>query len=160
MAATAQRSGAEKLIARNARALSRYDIEDRIEAGLVLMGSEVKSLRAGRADLDGAFATIAKGEVWIHGLFIAPYERATVWGHEPKRTRKALLHSGEIEKWQGRITMRGYTIVVLSLYFKNGRAKVELGLGKGKKLGDDREKVRKKADMDEARSAMQRAKGH
>lgn len=146
-------------MARNQRALTRFDIEDRIEAGLVLMGSEVKSLRAGRADLEGAFATVTNGEVLVHGLFIAPYEQATVWGHEPKRTRKALLHKGEIEKWQGRITMRGYTIVVLRLYFKNGRAKVELGLGKGRKLGDDREKIRKKSDMDEAREAMQRSKG-
>ncbi|GAB4115229.1 MAG: SsrA-binding protein SmpB [Sandaracinaceae bacterium] len=159
MAATAQRSGAEKLVARNARALTRFDVEERLEAGLVLQGSEVKSLRAGRADLEGAFATITNGEVLVHGLFIAPYERATVWGHDPKRTRKALLHRAEIDKWQGRITMRGYTIVVLSLYFKNGRAKVELGLGKGRKLGDDREKMRKKADMEEARSAMQRTKG-
>lgn len=152
-------ASSEKLVARNQRALTRFDIEDRIEAGLVLMGSEVKSLRAGRADLEGAFATIANGEVLVHGLFIAPYEQATVWGHEPKRTRKALLHKGEIEKWQGRITMRGYTIVVLRLYFKNGRAKVELGLGKGRKLGDDREKIRKKSDMNEAREAMQRSKG-
>ena len=146
-------------MARNQRALTRFDIEERIEAGLVLMGSEVKSLRAGRADLEGAFATFTNGEVFVHGLFIAPYEQATVWGHEPKRTRKALLHKHEIEKWQGRITMRGYTIVVLRLYFKNGRAKVELGLGKGRKLGDDREKVRKRTDMEEAREAMHRAKG-
>ncbi len=158
VAVTAQRPGAEKQVARNARALHRYEIEDRLEAGLVLMGSEVKSLRAGHADLEGAFATMSNGEVWIHGLFIAPYERATVWGHEPKRTRKALLHAHEIEKWQGRMTMRGYTIVVLRLYFKNGRAKVELGLGKGRKLGDDREKLKKKADMDEAREAVNRSK--
>jgi SsrA-binding protein len=141
----------EKLIARNQRALTRFDIEDRIEGGLVLVGSEVKSLRLGRADLEGAFATIANGECFLHNLFIAPYE--------PKRVRKVLLHAGEIEKWAGRITMRGYTIVPMRLYFKNGRCKVELGLGKGRKLGDDREKIKKKADLEEARSAMQRSKG-
>lgn len=149
----------EKLIARNQRALTRFDIEDRIEGGLVLVGSEVKSLRLGRADLEGAFATIANGECFLHNLFIAPYEQANVWGHEPKRVRKVLLHTGEIEKWAGRITMRGYTIVPMRLYFKNGRCKVELGLGKGRKLGDDREKIKKKADLEEARSAMQRSKG-
>ncbi|MFN7697488.1 MAG: SsrA-binding protein SmpB [Deltaproteobacteria bacterium] len=148
----------EKLIARNQRALTRFDIEDRIEGGLVLVGSEVKSLRLGRADLEGAFATIVHGECVLHTLFIAPYEQATVWGHEPKRARKVLLHAGEIEKWAGRITMRGYTIVPLRLYFKNGRCKVELGLGKGRKVGDDREKIKKKADLEEARSAMQRSK--
>ncbi|MBX7192802.1 MAG: SsrA-binding protein SmpB [Sandaracinaceae bacterium] len=148
----------EKLIARNQRALTRFDIEERIEGGLVLAGSEVKSLRLGRADLEGAFATISNGECFLHNLFIAPYEQATVWGHEPKRVRKVLLHASEIEKWAGRITMRGYTIVPLRLYFKNGRCKVELGLGKGRKLGDDREKVKKKADLEEARSAMQRSK--
>lgn len=149
----------EKLIARNQRALTRFDIEDRIEAGIVLAGSEVKSLRAGRADLEGSFATIANGECFLHNLFIAPYDQATVWGHEPKRARKLLLHKGQIEKWAGRVTMRGYAIVPLRLYFKNGRAKVELGLGKGRKVGDDREKIKKKADLEEARSAMQRSKG-
>ena len=149
----------EKLIARNQRALTRFDIEDRIDEGIVLAGSEVKSLRAGRADLEGSFATIANGECFLHNLFIAPYDQATVWGHEPKRARKLLLHKGQIEKWAGRVTMRGYAIVPLRLYFKNGRAKVELGLGKGRKVGDDREKIKKKADLEEARSAMQRSKG-
>lgn len=152
-------SANEKLIARNQRALTRFDIEDRIEGGMVLMGSEVKSLRNGRADLEGAFATITNGECFLHGLFIAPYEQATVWGHEPKRTRKVLLHKSQIEKWSGRITMRGYTLVPLRLYFKNGRAKVEIGLGKGRKLGDDREKMKKKIELDEARTAVQRTKG-
>lgn len=148
----------EKLIARNQRALTRFDIEDRIEGGLVLMGSEVKSLRLGRADLEGAFATITNGECFLHNLFIAPYEQATVWGHEPKRVRKVLLHAAQIEKWTGRITMRGYTLVPIRLYFKNGRAKVEIGLGKGRKIGDDREKMKKKVELDEARNAIQRGK--
>lgn len=137
----------------------RFDIEERVEAGLVLTGSEVKSLRAGRADLEGAFATITNDEVFVHGMFIPPYEHATAWGHEPKRARKALLHRREIERWRGKVAMRGYTLVALRLYFKNGRAKVELGLGKGRKLGDDREKIRAKIDRDEARRAMQSSRG-
>lgn len=152
-------AGTEKPIARNQRALTRFDIEERLECGLVLMGSEVKSLRLGRADMEGSFATFTRGECILHNLFIAPYEQATVWGHEPKRARKVLLHKGQIEKWSGRITMRGYTIVPLRLYFKKGLAKVELGLGKGKKVGDDREKLKKKVELDEARAAIERSKG-
>ncbi len=153
------KESAEKLVARNQRALHRFDIEERIEGGLALVGSEVKSLRRGRADLEGSFATLTNGECFLHNAFIAPYEQASVWGHEPKRTRKVLLHGSEIEKWAGRITMRGYTIVPLRIYFKKGRAKVELGLGKGKKLGDDREKMKRKIDLDEARAAMARVRG-
>lgn len=158
MAATPHATS-EKQVARNARATQRYEVVERLEAGIVLQGSEVKSVRNGRVDVEGAFATIARGEVFLHGIYVAPYEHATVWGHDPKRTRKALLHAEEIEKWQGKVTMRGFTIVVLRMYLKKGLAKVELALAKGRQVGDDREKIRKKADMTEARTAMQRAKG-
>jgi len=156
---TTKTSVSEKPIARNARATQRYEIEDRVEVGIVLAGSEVKSLRANRCDLEGSFATITRGEVFLHGIYIGPYKQATVWGHEEKRTRKALLKRGEIEKWQGRVTMRGLTIVVLRLYFKGSFAKAELGLARGRTIGDDREKLKKAADLNEARTEMQRVRG-
>jgi SsrA-binding protein len=145
---------AEKPICRNARATTRYEIEERLEAGIVLTGSEVKSLRAGRADLEGAFAIFEGDELFLKNAFIAPYEQAGVFGHEPKRSRKLLLHKGEIEKWRGRTTLRGLTIVPMRMYFKGSHVKVELGLGRGKKSGDEREKIKRDVDMKEARAAM------
>jgi SsrA-binding protein len=145
-------------IARNAKVNQRFEIEERLEAGLVLSGSEVKSLRAGKVDLDGAFARIANGEVFLHGMYIAPYEPARAFGHDPRRTRKLLLHAREIERWSGRVTARGYTIVPIRVYLKKGWAKVELGLAKGKKVRDDREKLRREAEMKEARAVMRAAK--
>ena len=156
--AAKKRNEGETLVCRNSKATQRFEIEERVEAGIVLSGSEVKSLRDGRADLDASFASIDQGEVYLHRCYIAPYGPATAFGHEPRRTRKLLLSAREIERWSGRTTERGYTIVPLRIYFKNGWAKVELGLGKGKRLGDDREKLRKEADMEEARAAMTRVK--
>lgn len=146
----------EKLIARNPRATQRYEIEERLEAGIVLTGSEVKSLRAGKADLEAAFARLENGEAFLHNLYIATYEAAAVFGHDPRRTRKLLLHAREIEKWSGRVATKGYAIVPVRLYLKSGRFKVELALGKGRKSGDEREKIKKDVDLREAREAMQR----
>lgn len=148
----------EKLVARNSKATHRYELEDKLEAGMVLTGSEVKSLRAGRADLDGAFARIERGELHLFNMYIPTYGPATAFGHDPRRTRKLLLKAHEIEKWQGRIALKGYTIVPVRVYFKKGWVKIEIALGKGKKIGDDREKVRREADLKEARAAMQKAK--
>jgi SsrA-binding protein len=148
----------ERPVARNPKATQRFEIEERLEAGLVLTGSEVKSLRAGRADLEAAFARIEGGEVFLHNLYIPPYGPASAFGHDPRRTRKLLLNAREIEKWTGRVTTKGYTIVPIRLYFKAGWVKVELGLGKGKRLGDDREKLKKEADMKDARAAISGAK--
>ena len=148
----------ERLVARNPKATQRYDIEERIEAGLVLTGSEVKSLRAGRADLDAAFARFENGELFLHNLYIPPYGPAAAFAHDPRRTRKLLLKASEIEKWSGRITTKGYTLVPIRLYFKGSWVKVELGLGKGRKLGDEREKLRREVDLKEARAAMKGAK--
>jgi SsrA-binding protein len=145
-------------IARNPRATQRFEIEERLEAGIVLSGSEVKSLRAGKVDLDGAFARIANDEVFLHGMYIAPYEPANAFGHDPRRTRKLLLRAREIDKWKGRVRMRGYTIVPIRVYFKKDWVKVELGLGKRKKLADDREKIRREVDLAEARRAVRVAK--
>lgn len=148
----------ELLVCRNPKATARYQIEDRIEAGLVLQGSEVKSLRNRRADLEGAYANIEGDELWLHGMHVAPYEQAVAFGHEPKRRRKLLAHRREIEKLRGKLALRGYTLVPLRVYFKNGRAKIELGLGKGQRQTDKREEIRRTIALDEARAAMQRSK--
>ncbi len=144
----------EILVCRNPKATKMFDIEERVEAGMVLTGSEVKSLRARRADLEGAYANIERGEVVLHKMHIAPYEQAGAFGHEPKRTRKLLLNRREIERWEGRLTAKGYTIVPLAVYFKNGYAKVELGLGKGKRVADRREELKREVDLKEARAAI------
>jgi SsrA-binding protein len=148
----------ELLVCRNPKATHDYEIEERIECGMVLRGSEVKSLRARRADLEGAYAGITGDELFLHKMHIAPYEQAGPFGHEPKRTRKLLAHRREIQRLVGKLAQQGYTLVPLQVYFKNGRAKVELGLGRGRKRGDQREALRRKADMREARQAMDRAK--
>lgn len=150
------KDGGELLVCTNPNATRRYEIEERLEAGMVLKGSEVKSLRNKRADLEGAYASIDRGELWLHKMHIAPYDQAGVFGHEPKGSRKLLVHKGELGRIEGRLTMRGYSLVPMRVYFKNGRAKVEIGLGRSRKVGDNRESIRREADMREARAAMQR----
>ena len=142
-----------KVIARNRRARYDYRIEDTYEAGLVLTGTEVKSLRAGRASLTDGFAQISDGEVWLHNVHIPEYTQGTWTNHEPRRTRKLLLHRKEIEKLSARTAEQGLTLVPLSLYFKDGKAKVELGLGRGKRSYDKRQDL---ASRDAARE-MDRA---
>jgi SsrA-binding protein len=149
--------GAEFLVCRNPKALHDYEIEERLEAGLVLAGSEVKSLRARRADLEGAYANLTGTELFLHNAHIAPYEQAGPFNHEPKRPRKLLVHKAEIKRWLGKLQQRGYTLVPLQLYFKAGRAKVELGLGKGRSKGDRRHEMRQDIAMKEARAAIGRA---
>ncbi|MGB8330679.1 MAG: SsrA-binding protein SmpB [Polyangiales bacterium] len=151
--------GMELLVCRNPMAANRYDIEDRIEAGMVLYGTEVKSLRARRANLEGAYCRIDREELYLYSMHIAPYDQAGHSGHETQRRRKLLIHKHEIERLRGRLTTRGYALVPLQVYFKNGVAKVQLGLGRGKKKGDDRDSIRKQEDLKEARAAMQRRKG-
>ncbi|MCA9580789.1 MAG: SsrA-binding protein SmpB [Myxococcales bacterium] len=148
----------EELVCTNPNATRRYEIEDRFEAGLVLQGSEVKSLRNRKANLDGAYASVDNGEVWLHKMHIGPYELATVGGHEPSQRRKLLLHRGEVSKIHGKLTVRGYTLVPLKVYFKNGWAKIQIGLGKGKNIGDRRQDLHKKAAVREARDAVRRGK--
>jgi SsrA-binding protein len=150
----------EVLVCRNPKASQRYEIEERFEAGMVLQGSEVKSLRLKRGDIEGAYASIQGRELWLEGMHIAPYEQAGPhFGHEPKQRRKLLVHRHEIERLHGKLAMRGYTLVPLRVYFKKGKAKVELGLGRGRRLGDRREEIRRKQDMDEAREAVRRGRG-
>ena len=149
--------GMEKLVCRNPKATLRYEISDRIEAGMVLVGSEVKSLRSGRGDLDGAYCSIDKDQLYLHKMHIPPYEQAgNYFGHEIRRSRKLLVHRHEIEKMRGKLTTRGYALIPLQVYFKNGVAKVQLGLGIGKKKGDEREKIRRMEDLKEARDAMRK----
>lgn len=133
-----------KVIARNKKALHEYHILDTWEAGLVLSGPEVKSLRAGRASLAEAFGRIENGEVWIHGLHISPYDPASRWNVDPVRPRKLLLQRSEIRRLVGAVQEKGLTLVPLDLYFRRGYAKVTLALGRGKKLHDKREAAKRR----------------
>ena len=151
--------GMEFLVCRNPKAAKRYDIDERIEAGMVLYGTEVKSLRARRGNLEAAYCRVDADELFLYGMHIAPYEQGGHAGHETQRRRKLLVHKREIENLRGRLTMRGYALVPLQVYFKNGVAKVQLGLGRGKKTGDERDAIRKQEDLKEARAAMRRQKG-
>ena len=135
---------AEKLIAENRKARHEYHLLDRFEAGLVLTGTEVKSLRNGKADLARAYATVRDGEAWLVGLHIAPYEQGTTASHDPDRDRKLLLHAREIASLTGKVKERGLTLVPTRLYFKDGRAKVELAVARGKELHDKRRDVAKR----------------
>ena len=149
-----------KLIAQNKKARHDYEVVDTYEAGLVLTGTEVKSLRAGRASLVDAFAQIKDGEAWLVGIHIPEYTQGTWTNHEPRRTRKLLLHREEIAKIDGKVRERGYTLVPLALYFKDGRAKVEIGLARGKKSYDKRQAIAERTAKREAQVAIgRRAKG-
>jgi SsrA-binding protein len=134
--------------ATNRKALRDFQIEEKHEAGLVLAGSEIKSIRAGRASLVESYATIEGGEAFVYGMNISSYAQASHFGHDPIRTRKLLLHKDEIKRLTGKIAERGYTLVPLRLYIKDGKAKVELGLARGKRKYDKR---REMADRDAAR---------
>jgi SsrA-binding protein len=134
----------EQLICVNRQARHNYFIDETYEAGLVLVGSEVKSLRDGKANLTDSYAQIRRGEAFLINTHISPYAGANRFNHEPKRARKLLLHAREIERLTGKTKERGLTLIPLKLYFKNGRAKVELGLARGKKLYDKRETLKRK----------------
>lgn len=135
---------AMKLIANNKKAYHDYFIEEKYEAGLVLHGTEVKSLRLGKCSIKEAFVGIEKGEVFIYGMHISPYEKGNIFNKDPLRTRKLLMHKSEIRKLIGGSSEKGYTIVPLQVYFKDGRAKIEIGLARGKKLYDKRADIAKK----------------
>jgi SsrA-binding protein len=149
-----------KVIASNRKARHDYTILDTYEAGVVLVGTEVKSLRLGRASLADAFATVDDGEVWLRGLHIPEYDRGTWTNHEPRRTRKLLLHKSEILKLIGKTKETGLALVPLAMYFKDGKVKVELGLGRGKKAYDKRQALAKRdADREMSRAAGRAFKG-
>jgi SsrA-binding protein len=142
-----------KVVARNRRARHDYDLIEKVEAGVVLTGTEVKSLRNGKANLEDAYAEIDKGEAWLLGCDIPEYLQANRMNHLPKRPRKLLLHRREIEKLATRTSERGLTMIPLSIYFKKGMAKVEISVAKGRKTFDNREAIKKneaKRDIDRA----------
>ena len=150
-------SSDEKLVCVNRQARHNYFIDETYEAGLVLLGSEVKSLRDGKANLVDSYAQIRHGEAFLINVHISPYAGANQFNHEPTRTRKLLLHGREIERLTGKTKERGLTLIPLKLYFKGGRAKIELGLARGKKLYDKRETLRRKvAEREVERSLKSR----
>ena len=142
-------SSSEKLIASNRRARHNYDILETYEAGLVLLGTEVKALRDGRADLKESYARVEGNEAWLLGCHISPYAQGNRANHDPLRPRKLLLHRGEISRLLGRVMEKGLTVVPLGLYFKGGRVKVELGLARGRKTLDKRQVIREREERRE-----------
>jgi SsrA-binding protein len=149
----------EKLIAENRKARHEYHLLERFEAGVALTGSEVKSLRDGRAQLQRAYGDIRDGEVWLVGAHISTYDQAGVQNHDPDRDRKLLLHRREIDNLTGKVQERGFTLVPTKLYFKNGRAKVELALAKGKDVRDRRREISKReSDRQIERALKQRSR--
>ena len=143
-----------KVVARNRKARHDYLIDSTVEAGLVLQGTEVKSLRAGRASLVDGYATITDGEAWLEGVHIPEYTQGTWTNHAVRRKRKLLLHRDEIARLEAKTREAGHTLIPLSLYFKDGRAKVEIALAKGKKEYDKRHALRERQDRLEAERAM------
>lgn len=133
-----------KIIAKNPVARHDYTIIDTIETGIVLTGTEIKSIRSGKVNLKDSYASIQKGEVYVHTMHISPYEHGNIFNRDPIRDRKLLLNKHEIRKLIGLIQQKGYTLVPISLYFKGNFIKLELGIGKGKKLYDKREDLKKK----------------
>lgn len=149
--------GAKKIIATNRRARHDYFIEDELEAGLILSGTEIKSVRAGHISLQEAYVRPVDGEMWVLEMYIAPYQPASRENHEPRRPRKLLMHRREIARWQMMTEQKGYTIVPLQLYIVRGLAKLEIGLARGKKLYDKRESMaRRDAERDIERSLRER----
>lgn len=142
-----------KIIAKNPIAKHNYSIEDTLEAGIVLSGTEIKSIRNGKVNLKDSYATIKNGEAFIFSMHISPYEHGNIFNKDPLRDRKLLLNKREINKLIGLIQAKGYTLVPMSLYFKGNKVKLELGIGKGKKLYDKREDIAKR----EAQLKIQRA---
>jgi SsrA-binding protein len=149
----------DRIVATNRRARHEYEILETFEAGLVLRGTEVKSLRTGQVNFKDSYATVRGGEAWLLGCHISPYSHGTDANHDPERDRKLLLHGREIRRLVGKIAERGLTVVPLKMYFKSGRAKIEIGLARGKKLHDKRATLRDRQtrrEMDKAAREVRR----
>jgi SsrA-binding protein len=142
-----------KVISHNRKAYHDYSIEEKFEAGIALTGTEIKSVRAGRVNMGDGYARSEKGELWLYNIHIAKYDPGSRANHEPRRTRKLLLHRRQINELSAQVMQRGYTLVPLRMYLKNGIAKVELGLARGKKLYDKRESIARR----DAEQRMERA---
>ncbi len=134
----------QKLIANNKKVFHDFFVEEQYEAGLVLHGTEVKSLRMGKCSIKEAFVQIDKGELYVYGMHISPYEKGNLFNKDPLRTRKLLMHKEQIHKLAGKCKEKGYTIMPLQVYFRDGRAKMEIGLCRGKKLYDKRQDIAKR----------------
>jgi SsrA-binding protein len=159
MAKASSSNGAYKDVAVNRRALHDYEILDRVEAGIALTGSEIKSVRANKVSLQEAYARPERGEIWLQGMHIAPYEPAAQFGHEPRRPRRLLLHRSEIRELARQVDQRGLTIIPLRLYLKDGKAKVELAVARGRRAYDKREAIaRREAERDVERALRQRTR--
>ncbi len=154
MADKTEREKAQRIIADNRKALHDYHVLETWEAGLVLLGTEVKAIREGRVNLRDSFARLDKGEIWLMNVHISPYSHTGYSYHEERRQRKLLLHGREIRKLAGQVREKGLTLVPLQLYFKNGRVKVALALVKGKQARDKRETIRRREAEREARAAI------
>ncbi|OYD08179.1 SsrA-binding protein SmpB [Paludifilum halophilum] len=141
------KGGGAKVVARNKKAFHEYHIEDTYEAGIVLTGTEIKSIRQGRVNLKDSYAWIDKGEIYLLNMHISPFEQGNRFNHDPTRTRKLLLHKGQIDKLIGLTQQKGFTLVPLDLHLRNGFAKIQLALAKGKKLHDKRRAIAKR-DVD------------
>lgn len=146
--------GSGKVLAQNRKASHDYSIVDTIEAGIVLKGTEIKSIRAGRINLKDGYATIRNGEIFLQNVHISPYEQGNVFNHDPVRTRKLLMHKKQIARLVGETKSSGYTLIPLKVYIKDGYAKVLIGLGKGKKKYDKREDLKRKDQKREIDRAM------
>ena len=148
-----------KLVAQNRKAFHDYFVEEKVECGIALFGTEVKSIRQGRVNLKESWAQVRKGEIWAEGLHISPYEQGNIFNRDPLRPKKLLLHRREIRKLDGLVMRQGYTLVPLSLYFRDGRVKLELGLCKGKQLHDKRDAMaRRDSDREIRRTLREKQK--
>jgi len=141
----------QKLVANNKKAYFDYFIDETYEAGIALHGTEVKSLRMGKCSIKESFVRIEKGEIFVYGMHVSPYEKGNIFNKDPLRVKKLLLHKYEINKLSGKVAEKGYTLVPLKVYFKDGKAKVAIGLARGKKLYDKRQDIAKK---DQKRDAL------
>lgn len=144
----------QKIIAKNPTARHNYTIINTLEAGVVLTGTEIKSIRSGKVNIKDSYAAIRKGEVYIYGMHISPYEHGNIFNKDPLRDRKLLFHKQEIRKLIGQIQQKGYTLVPISLYWSGNKVKLELGIGKGKKLYDKRQDIAKKDAEMKMRKAL------
>ncbi|HXG38819.1 MAG TPA: SsrA-binding protein SmpB [Bacteroidota bacterium] len=152
-----RRQGTGGVVISNRKARHDYHILETIEAGIALKGTEVKSLRQGNANLQDGYAQVKNGEVWLHNMHISPYEQGSVYNHDPKRTRKLLLHKSQIRKLQNRLREKGLTLIPLSVYFEGPYAKVELALAQGKKSFDKREAIAKREAQREIAKRLKRS---
>ena len=143
-----------KTIAQNRKAFHDYFVEEKVECGIALFGTEVKSIRQGKVNLKESWAQVRKGEIWVEGMHISPYEQGNIYNRDPLRPRKLLLHKAEIKKLDNQVMRQGFTLIPLEMYLKNGRVKVQLGLCKGKHLHDKRDSIARKDSDREIRRAL------